>query len=164
MRKGKLQFTKCLVVLMGVITFSSCTLSTQQETQLNADMNQLIIVRNDGDALSYMDYTHPIIVKHYKQKGPIPFKEKFQEITRRHERKGSQSEIIFWNKGYIKSTKSNDSLIQSKIQITLIQDYKELDSSTFFYGITTKNADNWTFISKADYFSVFPEKLRLFRE
>jgi hypothetical protein len=156
--------SRFIVGLFVIFTLFSCTLSTQQETVLNSNMNQLITVRNEGDALSYMDYTHPIIVKHYKQKGTVFFKEKFQEVSRENEQNENQSKVIFWDKGYIKSTKANDSLIQAKIQISLIQNNKPLDSSALFYAITTKNASNWTFVSRTDYFSVFPEKLRLFEE
>lgn len=150
--------------LLGVMTLSFCTLSTQQETQLNANMNQFIILRNDGDALSFMDYTHPIIVKHYKQKGDSIFKAKFQEVPRRQEQGKVKSELIYWDQGYIKGTAANDSLVQAKIQVSLIKDYKALDSSTLFFGITTTTASNWTFVSKEDYFSIFPEELRLFKE
>lgn len=127
-------------------------------------MNQLIIVRNDGDALSFMNYTHPIVVKYYKQKGDSIFKNKFQEIPRKINQDKIKTKLIYWENGYIKSTKSSDSLVQAKIQITLVQNHKSLDSSTFYYGLTTKSSSSWTFVSKEDYFSILPQEMRLFKD
>ena len=160
----RLNLSLFFLTILGVSVLFSCTLTSQQETQLNADLNNLIIVRNEGDALSFMDYTHPTIVKHHKQKGNTPFKKRFQEVPKKLEQIDKFAEITFWNKGYVKSTISKDTMIQAKIQITLIKDNVELDSSLFYFGITSKNISNWTFVSESDYFTIFPKNLRLFSE
>src|SRR5690554_7033522 len=83
----------CLTVLFGAsLLLASCTLTTEQETKLNADMNLLIKVRNEGDALSYLNLTHPLIVKHYKEKGDAVFKSKFQEMPRQKDQDKDKTE------------------------------------------------------------------------
>ena len=153
----------CLTVLFGAsLLLASCTLTTEQETKLNADMNLLIKVRNEGDALSYLNLTHPLIVKHYKEKSDAVFKSKFQEMPRQKDQDKDKAELIYWKGGYIKSIASNDSLIHAKIQFTLMQNHQDLDSSSIYYGINKKQSSNWTFVSAADYFTVLPKEMRLF--
>lgn len=154
-------FVFYLIVLLGL---STCTFSTQQEMQLNKDLSNFILVRNEGDALSYLNFTHPLIVNHYKDLGDSIFKKKFQEVPKKEEQNLTKKEIVYWNKGYIKSAKSNDSLIQAKVEITLFQKNKALDSTTVLYAISTQQSKNWLFIHQEDYLTVFPKTYRLFSE
>ena len=144
---------------------SSCDLSTEQETQLNKDLSNLISVRNNGDALSYLNYTHPIIVKHYKLLGDSVYKNRFQSISPKSSRDYLDTNEIYWTNAYQKDVKSTDSLIQVKVQITLARGYDKIDSSSTIYGIAKKKGSNWLFVEKRDYFSdYFPENLRLFND
>ena len=155
-------------VLIFVILFLhlvSCDLSTEQETQLNKDLSNLITVRNNGDALSYLNYTHPIIVKHYKSLGDSVYKQRFQSISPKNSRDYLDTSEVYWVNAYQKDIKSNDSLIQVKVQITLAKGYDKIDSSSTIYGVAKKNGSNWLFIEEHDYFSeYFPNDLKLFKQ
>lgn len=154
-----------LIFLVLFILFVGCDLSTEQETQLNKDLSNLITVRNNGDALSYLNYTHPIIVKHYKSLGDSLYKQRFQSISPKSSREYLDTSEIYWVNAYQKEIKSNDSVIQVKVQITLAAGYDKIDSSSTIYGVAKKNGSNWLFIEEHDYFSdYFPNDLKLFTE
>lgn len=158
--------------MKAVLTFltlffivSSCELSTDQETQLNKDLSNLLAVRNNGDALSYLNYTHPIVVKHYKSLGDSIYKSRFQSIKPKTSRDYLDTSEVYWANAYQKEVRSDDSLIQVKVQITLARGYDNIDSSSTIYGIAKKNGSNWLFVEQQDYFSdYFPKSLRLFEE
>jgi hypothetical protein len=153
-----------LSLIISVLVFTSCELSTQQETQLNKDLSNLLSVRNNGDALSYLNYTHPIIVKHYKSLGDSVYKNRFQSISPKSSRDYLDTSEIYWTNAYQKAIKSNDSLVQVKVQITLARGSERIDSTSTLYGIAMKKGSNWLFIEQEDYFSeYFPAELRLFK-
>lgn len=154
-----------LFFLILLILATGCDLSTEQETQLNKDLSNLISVRNNGDALSYLNYTHPIIVKYYKSLGDSIYKERFQSISPKSSRDYLDTSEVYWTNAYQKAIKSNDSLVQVKVQITLAKGYDKIDSTTTLYGIAKKNGSNWLFVEQQDYYSdYFPKYLRLFDE
>lgn len=151
--------------LVLLIFATGCELTTEQETQLNKDLSNLLSVRNNGDALSYLNYTHPIIVKHYKSLGDSVYKSRFQSISPKTSRDYLDSNEFYWTNAYQKDIISGDSLIQVKIQVNLAKGYDKIDSTATIYGIAKKNGSNWLFVEQQDYFSgYFPENLRLFEE
>lgn len=153
--------SKFLIVWL-VVLISSCTLSTQQEMKLNKDIHQFIQVRNEGDALSFLNYMDPAIVRHYKDLGDSIFKEKFKALPQNQNSNGMLPDVVYWNQGYIKKVVKKDALIEAKLEISLIKDSKSIDSTTTFYAISTNNASNWLFVSEYDYFNVLGKKGRLF--
>lgn len=151
--------------LIVSLLFVGCDLTTEQETQLNKDLSNLIIVRNNGDALSYLNYTHPIVVKHYKSLGDSIYKERFQSTSSKSTRDYLDTSEVYWLNSYQKDIKSDDSLIQVKVEITLAKGYDKIDSTLSIYGVAKKNGSNWLFVEEHDYFSdYFPSHLRLFTE
>jgi hypothetical protein len=71
---------------------------------------------------------------------------------------------VYWTNAYQKATKSNDSLIQIKIQITLAKGREKIDSTNVIYAIAKKKGSNWLFVEQQEYFSdIFPAELRLFK-
>jgi hypothetical protein len=140
-------------------------MNTEQETQLNKDLSNLISVRNNGDALSYLNFTHPIVVKHFKSLGDSIYKNRFQVISPKSSRYDLDTAEVYWTNSYQKSVKSDDSLLQVEIQISLARGYDKIDSTNTIYGIAKKNGSNWLFVEQQDYFSdYFPHSLRLFEK
>lgn len=153
-----------LSVLLILFISSSCELSTEQETQLNKDLANLLEVRNSGDALSYLNHTHPIVVKYYKSLGDSIYKQRFQAVKQKSSRNEIDSAEVYWTNAYQKKTQSNDSLIQVEIQVSLAQGYEKLDSTNTIYAFAKKDGSNWLFVEYQDYFSdYFPAKYRLFK-
>lgn len=148
------------LVLIAVLV-SSCTLSTQQEMSLNKDIHQFIQVRNEGDALSFLNYIHPAVVRYYKDLGDSTFNEKFKALPQGYNQNGMQTDVVFWDQGIIKKVVKKDSLIEAKLKISLIKNSKSLDSTTIFYAISKSDASNWLFVSEDDYFNVLRKEERL---
>lgn len=151
------------IVISCLIIFSSCSLSTQQELSLNKSINSMIEARNDGDGLSYLNHTHPSIVKHFKKLGDSLLKKKFQEVPESVSRYGYEEDYVFWGSGYVKEVKHKDTIIQARIEIQLYQDHSKIDSTVTFYATSFENETDWLFASAADYTaSYFPVEQRLF--
>lgn len=141
----------------------SCELSTKQEMSLNKSIKDLIIARNNGDALSYLDYTHPIITKHYKSQDDDVFRERFQSVKPKTSRDVVNTDEVYWQNTYQKKVKSNDEYIQVEIEVSLVKGYDHIDSTHTIYAITKLESNDWLFVEQQDYFSnYFPKKLRLF--
>lgn len=153
-----------LVWIIAII--SSCTLSTQQEMSLNREIHQFIQVRNEGDALSFLNYTPPQVVRYYKDLGDSTFKAKFRVLPATSNSNPNQlpSDIVYWNQGYIKEVSKKDTLIEAQIEISLVQNSKNLDSTTTFYAISKNNTSNWLFVSEHDYFNILGENVQLFKK
>lgn len=157
---------KAVLIFIGFfLLVTSCEMNTEQETQLNKDLANLISVRNNGDALSYLNFTHPIVVKHFKSLGDSIYKNRFQVISPKSSRYDLDTAEVYWTNSYQKAVKSDDSLLQVKIQISLARGYDKIDSTNTIYGIAKKNGSNWLFVEQQDYFSdYFPNSLRLFEK
>lgn len=153
-----------LVFLSGLFLAFACSLSTEQEMALNKTMSNMIEARNTGDGLSYLNYTHPAIVKHYKGLGDSILKLKFQEVPQDN-RGIYEPEATYWGSGYVKEVKEKDSIIQAKVEIKLYQDHQPIDSVVTFYATSFGTETDWLFAEKKDYNSdYFPENHRLFKD
>jgi hypothetical protein len=127
-------------------------------------MLRMIEARNSGDALSYLNFTHPAIVKHYTLQGDSALIKKFQEVPRMSARDELKQEgLIRWGEGYTKEVKQKDSILQAKVEIQLYKEYELLDSIAIFYATCFKDELDWIFVNESDYGkSYFPSNLRLF--
>ena len=143
---------------------SSCTLSTQQEARLAKDLSAFIMVRNEGDALAYLNLMHPTVVKYYRKQSDSAFIQRFQEVPKKKEQHMQTDSLVYWDKGYVKYTTSDDSLVQAKIEISLFRQRELMDSVTTIYALSSSNKSNWLFVSESDYFSILPKELQLFEE
>jgi hypothetical protein len=144
----------------------SCKMSTEQELSLNKSLLRMVEARNSGDALSYLNFTHPAIVKHYTAQGDSALIKKFQEVPVMGSRDDLKQEgLIRWGEGYTKEVKQNDSILQAEVEIQLYREYELLDSTAIFYATCFKDELDWNFVNESDYGkSYFPASLRLFEE
>ncbi len=151
-------FVPVLIFLMV-----SCSLSTEQEMSLNKSINNMIEARNTGDGLSYLNYTHPAIVKHFTNLGDSLLKQKFQEVPESSSRYQFDEDYIYWGSGYVKEVRNSDSIIQAKIEIKLYENHNLIDSTVTFYATSFEDESDWLFSVSSDYYSsYFPVKQRLF--
>lgn len=156
---------RILVYTVLVLSIVSCTLSTQQEMALNKALSNLIEARNNGDGLSYLNYTHPAVVKHYKKAGDSILIKRFQEVPEQKSRQLFDEDYIYWDKGYIKQVKSTDSIIQAQIEIRLFENGKRLDSVVTLYATSFNDETDWLFTLENDYHtSYFPSAQKLFKK
>lgn len=155
--------TAIIALLLAFVV--ACSMTAEQELELNRSLKELVEARNSGDALSYLNATHPAIVKYYDDLGEDAMQDRFQEVPKpsgnRTNRRDSTS--IVWGSYYIKSSKTSDSLLQVKVEIQLIQDNERMDSSLIMYATTPRSKSNWLFVTESDYhLAVYPDFLKLF--
>ncbi len=151
-----------LFTLLGIF-MGSCTLSTEQEMNLNRDIHQFIQIRNEGDALSFLNYMHPSIVRYYKNLGDSTFIEKFNIAAQNSNFASNEKEIVKWNQGYIKKVIKKGKRIEAKIEISLIREQRPIDSTLTYYAISSNNSSNWLFASQKDYTHILNKTERLFQ-
>jgi hypothetical protein len=151
-----------LMTILFLFLFS-CSLSTEQEMSLNQSIINMVESRNQGDGLSYLNHTHPAVVKHYKSLGDSVLIQKFQEIPERKSRNHFNSDWVYWSTGYVKEVEHEDTLTQAKIEIQLYKNNKVLDSTLIFYATSFEGETDWLFAKSEDYYaSYFPVEQRLF--
>ena len=155
---------RLFIVLSLMLSVLSCKLSTEQELSLSKSILRMIEARNSGDALSYLNYTHPAIVKYYTEQGDSALIKKFQEVPRMGSRDDLKREgLIRWGEGYTKSVRQKDSILQAKVEIQLYKEYELIDSIAVFYATCFEDELDWIFVNESDYGkSYFPSNLRLF--
>ena len=152
-----------LFVISLLVIVASCSLSTQQELSLNKSINNMIEARNDGDRLSYLNHTHPAIVKHFKGLGDSLLKQKFQEVPESTSRYDFDDQYIYWGAGYVKEVMHKNTIIQAKIEIKLYENHNMIDSTVTFYATSFDDETDWLFASSTDYNApYFPVEQRLF--
>jgi hypothetical protein len=126
-------------------------------------MNNMIEARNTGDGLSYLNYTHPAVVKYFNKLGDSLLKQKFQEVPESTSRYQFDEDYIYWGSGYVKEVRNSDSIIQAKIEIMLYENHNLIDSTVTFYATSFENESAWLFSISTDYHSsYFPVEQRLF--
>ncbi|MGM0480249.1 MAG: hypothetical protein ACQERC_13590, partial [Bacteroidota bacterium] len=108
-----------ILLSLGLIT--ACSMSGEQELELNRSLKALIEARNSGDALSYLNATHPAIVKYYDDLGEKAMHNRFQEVPKPTESRETNrdSTVTTWGSYYIKGSRTSDSLLQVKVEIQL---------------------------------------------
>ncbi len=142
---------------------AGCSLSTEQEMSLNKSINNMIEARNTGDGLSYLNYTHPAIVKHFTNLGDSLLKQKFQEVPESSSRYQFNDNYIYWGSGYVKEVRNRDTIIQAKIEIKLYENHDMIDSTVTFFATSFEKESDWLFSISSDYHSsYFPVEQRLF--
>ncbi|MFA5574171.1 MAG: hypothetical protein WC994_03850 [Brumimicrobium sp.] len=152
---------KNIMLLLLSFFVVSCSINTEKEQQLQKDLRNFIIIRNDGDILSLINYSHPKIVRHYKNLGDSVLIHEFKNFS--IESVGSDT-LIYWNRSKVTGIKAKGTNIQSRIEIELIQKSRKLDSSVIVYGFTDKELSNWLFALEKDYFTIISPEIRLFTD
>lgn len=153
---------RILHFLFPLLVISACTLNSEQELRLTKDLGQYINIRNQGDVLSFVNSTHPIVVKHYKELGDSVFFKTFNEIRKTSTYESKNDSLIHWRSGIIKATKAKDTLFQARIEIALEKNYSLIDSSVVVYATSSKNSPKWLFVNAHEYFKILPKELQLF--
>jgi hypothetical protein len=141
------------LLLLVLISCFACTLNAEQEQALARDISKYFEARNNGDALMYLSFTHPSVVKHYQLLGNEKIRERFQRDDYK------------WQSFMQKDIVQKDELYQVKMEVRMGDYYNEIDSTVMLYATSRENGLNWLFIEEQDYFQdYFPEKERLFSE
>ncbi len=141
-----------LFLLLG-----SCTLNADQEVSLNNALTSYINSRNNGAVMSYVAYTHPKVVSHYKNEGDSAFQSRF-DVSNEYTRP-------FFQDGLIRTTQKNNNTIHVKYQFKKIEDY-DYDmhvSEAAVIAISEDEGQNWFFTDEDDYFNttIFKNNERL---
>lgn len=133
-----------MVIFISLLV-AACTLNADQEASLNNAMFAYINSRNKGVVMSYVAYTHPIVVDYYQSLGDSSFTEKFDVL---------QNETRYkLNDGTIIETKSEGNSIHVQYSFNLItpESNKITKDNVIIIAISDDNGVSWYFMDEDDY-------------
>ncbi len=131
-----------LLLLLG-----SCTLNADQEASLNNALTSYINSRNNGAVMSYVAFTHPNVVNHYKNAGDSVFQSHF-DVSNEYTRP-------FFQDGLIRSTEKNGNTIHVKYLFKKIEanDFDRQMTDAIIIAMSNDNGTSWFFAEEEDYFN-----------
>ena len=127
---------------LSVLLFS-CTLSGEQEEQLNIQMGKYIEAHNNRTMLQLVGMTEPAIVRYYKQAGDSAFLEHFKDFY-------DGERTYFANPTY-RETKTSGKLIQRKYWVEYYTETEEIDHELPVYALSDDGGNTWLFAREEDY-------------
>ncbi|MGB0915164.1 MAG: hypothetical protein ACPGVI_03785 [Crocinitomicaceae bacterium] len=143
------------IILLLLLT--GCTLSADQEASLNDAMVSYVNSKNNGVVMSYVAFTHPNSVAHYKAQGDSAFTAKFDL---------SDSEYDpFLQDGNIREIETEGDKITVKYNFLNVSGnyFEEQSEEVVIFAISEDAGSTWFFIEEEDYFNndIISEENRL---
>ena len=135
----------CLFILLFAI--GSCSLNSTQEDSLNQAKNKYIEARNKGIIITYVEFTHPKVVRYYKDLGDNVFIDRFDLEV------GVGS--LFLQDGAIKETNWDGDNIHVKYEFlgVLETEFRLEGSQEFIYAMSGDDGKSWHFVEEKDYYN-----------
>jgi hypothetical protein len=148
------------ILLLLLLFAVGCTLSADQEAALNNARIEYTNARNNGQVMTYVAYTHPDAVAHYKELGDSAFVAKFGSENRLLEAK-------FIQDANIRDTEMDGDHIHVKYSFLEIDqfDFTLEQNELFIIAISDDDGKNWFFIEEEDYRNteIIPEDKQLIK-
>lgn len=126
-----------------LLSVSSCTISGEQEEQLNVQLGNYMNAHNEQHLLELIGLTEPHVVRYYKNQGDSTFTVYFKDF---HD--GNQT--YFENPTY-RETKSEGKLIQRKYWVEYYTNIVEINHEYCIFALSDDGGDNWFFLKQDDY-------------
>lgn len=139
----KFKISNFLVFLTFI--FAGCGLSPEQELNLSRDITAYIDARNTGDAIEFIGYTYPSVVKHFAQQDSVALIERFQQVPPNFNHSADRDSIFYWNNYYIKSVSKRGAFVEVNLDITSKNSSGEKKSISHI-GVSLNEGDNWLFL------------------
>lgn len=127
-----------------LILFSACTLSGEQESRLNEQLNQFIEAYNDNDPLVVSAGTHVSVVKFYKEQGDTTFINKFKQ-------KDDENRLFFDNPMMLE-TKELGKSIQRIYTVEKATESTFLTDEYRIFAVSENKGETWFFVLEEDYY------------
>jgi hypothetical protein len=130
-----------------LLIFASCSLNADQEASLHQAMVSYINSRNNGAVMSYVGFTHPNIVAHYKAQGDSLFQAHF-DVSNEEERP-------FFQDGIIQEIESDGAKIHVKYEFEKYEYYEDMNDvrRVIIFAITENSGKSWFFAEEEEYFN-----------
>lgn len=131
-----------LLLLLG-----SCSLNADQEASLHQAMVSYVNSRNNGAVMSYVGFTHPNIVAHYKAQGDSLFQAHF-DVSNEEERP-------FFQDGIIQKIESDGDEIHVKYTFQRYQYLEFMDEvkDVIIFAMTENGGKSWFFAEEKEYYN-----------
>jgi len=133
------------IALPLLLIVGSCTISGEQEEQLNVQLGNFINAHNEQHLLELIGLTEPHVVRFYKNQGDSTFIVYFKDF---HD--GNQT--YFENPTY-RETRSEEKLIQRKYWIEYYTNSVEINHEYCIFAMSDDGGDNWFFLKENDYYN-----------
>jgi len=137
----------------------SCSLNADQEASLHQAMVSYVNSRNNGAVMSYVGYTHPSIVAHYKTQGDSLFKSHF-DVSNGEERP-------FFQDGVIQTIESEGEVIHVKYEFQKYEHLEFMDDlkKVIIFALTENGGKSWFFAEEREYYNdnIIPKNKRLIK-
>lgn len=134
-----------LLISFALVTlFSACTLSGEQESRLNEQLNQFIDAYNDNDPLVVSAGTHVAVVKFYKEKGDSAFIQKFKQKD--------DEERLFFDNPMMFETKEEGKSIQRIYTVEKATESTFLTDEYRIFAVSENGGQTWFFVLEEDYY------------
>jgi hypothetical protein len=142
----------CFAFILG-----ACTLSGEQESRLNEQLNQYIEAINDNNPLVVTAGTHPAIVKYYKKSLDSTFVMHFQQKE--------NADRLFFNNPMMQETKESGKTIQRTYLVEKATETDFITDDYRIFALSDNGGESWFFAREEDYFdSQIKELKRLFKK
>ena len=135
-----------LFILTGLLAFS-CTISGEQEEQLNKQLGQYIEAHNSSDKqlLQLVGMTHPAIVRYYKNQGDSTFVFHFKDLKNNE-------------KTYLQNPTYRDMIakgkeIHRKYWVEYFTETTEINHRYCLFAISRDGGNNWFFAREDEYYN-----------
>lgn len=135
--------TKYFFPLLILILVASCTISGEQEEQLNNQLGKYTKAHNNGQLLQLIGLTQPEAVRFYKEQGDSLFIQHFKDL-----KDGEKTYLI--NPTY-REMKAEGKLIQRKYWIEYYTNEAEINHRYSLYALSKDGGDNWFFLREDEY-------------
>jgi hypothetical protein len=128
------------------LLFTRCTLSGEQEDQLNRQLMKYMDAYNDNNTLQLVALTHPAVVRFYKEHGDTIFLSSF------HQKEADDSRTYYDN-SLNRETKSLGKSIQRKFWVEKYTETEEINPEYCIFALSEDGGNTWFFINQDDYFN-----------
>ena len=124
----------------------ACSLSSEQERQLNKSFSNYLNARNSGSILEYTSLIYPELIRDWKTSGVDTLKEKVKLKT-------DTTELKQYDNPFIILTKKENKSIQIKYQLDCYQnEYISSEKTKVnLYAISDDEGKSWFFMDEKDY-------------
>lgn len=129
------------LLFVCVLFLFACGLNASQEKSLNMAVSKYLFAVNEDLKLSRASYTHPSILRFYKNKGQKEFKKLFEK------------EELIWTDAVLGKIKTNRNAVQVEIKIALKKDeYSTPENERIsIFALSSDNGSSWFFVEERDY-------------
>jgi len=134
-------------MIILLLTFTSCSLNADQEASLHQAMVSYVNSRNNGAVMSYVGFTHPNIVAHYKAQGDSLFQIHFDV--------SDEEERPFFQDGIIKTIETDGDIIHVKYEFEKYEYFEEMDDvrKIIIFALTENAGKSWFFAEEEEYYN-----------